>query len=369
MNAGGPLPVSFADTLAFEWVRNKIIVPVVVNGKPYRFILDTGAPLIVSDVLEDIWNAEAQTPVTLRDQSGKKQDSVRLIRSGKLKLGHTEYEGVPALVMDRDNPVFRCMNIDGFIGSNLLRQSVLGIDLPARRVYIHNHSEWLPGKRYRMPMKLDAQSNPFFRLRIGKGHTDVLFDSGSDKFFEMSYSLTDAWQARARGRLSVLRKGYGISAMGFAGVEAPAPRLQLMATGLQIGEAVFDTAFISTTTSAESRAGAALLHYGRITLDYRRQYFYFEPSGVPLRHRDSLWSFSLLPLDTAVVIGAIWDQDLAAQYDIHLYDPVLMLNNRPVKGLTLCDFMSGIFPPSCTAVPAQVQGRDGRVRQLIMEKK
>lgn len=369
MNDGKPLQKIIADTVSFEWVRNKVIVPVTIKGKVHRFILDTGAPLVVTRELAEALDAKPIREVTLRDQSGKEQEGADIVRTGAFLFGNTQYEGVPALVMEDRNPIFQCFGVEGFIGSNLLRHSAVTFDLPARKVYIRNGPDLLPDARFRSALRLDQQSNPFFKVSIGDAYGWLLFDSGSDKFFEMSLSLVNEWKKKSKGLLQPLRRGYGSSSVGFTGLEAPVEKLKLMASALQAGPYIFDTVSIATTASGESRMGAVLIEKGRVTVDYLRKHFYFEPYATGQQHRDSVWSLSVFPQAQGDVrIGTIWDSTLATTHDVQINDKVLAINGKEVSAYSLCDFVGGTLFRSDTQVSLRIQNAKGDLKEITIYK-
>lgn len=369
MNAGKPLQKIIADTVSFEWEHNMMVVPVTIKGKVYRFLLDTGAPLVISRHLVDVLDAEPIRQATLRDQSGKEQQGANIVRTGALQFGGTVYEGVPAVVMEEQPPVFQCFGVDGFIGSNLLRHSTVTFDFPARKVYIRNGEEFLPDPQFRSELKLDRQSNPFFRAGIGNAYGWLLFDSGSDKFFEMSLSLVEAWKERSKGLLQHRRRGYGSSSIGFTGLEAPTEKLKLQASVLTVGNYAFDTVVISTTGSPESRIGARLIEKGRVTIDYRRKHFYFEPYAARQQYRDSVWSVSFLPLaQDDVRVGTIWDSTLAAGHGVQINDRVMTINGKAVGSYSLCDFIGGALFRGHTQMSLQVLNAKGETREFMISK-
>ena len=46
---GTILQKKYYEVIQYESVYDKIIIPVTINGKNYRFLLDTGAPNLISN--------------------------------------------------------------------------------------------------------------------------------------------------------------------------------------------------------------------------------------------------------------------------------------------------------------------------------
>jgi len=61
----------FCNTNPFEYTREKIIVTVVINKQPKRFVFDTGAPLLISNDLMAANNNPIAGFATVTDAGGK----------------------------------------------------------------------------------------------------------------------------------------------------------------------------------------------------------------------------------------------------------------------------------------------------------
>lgn len=54
MNIGATKSKNYYQEITFEFIKNKIIIPVEIDGKTYKFLLDTGAPNMISKEIHDL---------------------------------------------------------------------------------------------------------------------------------------------------------------------------------------------------------------------------------------------------------------------------------------------------------------------------
>ena len=109
LNIGKVQSRDYYEEIQFEFIRNKIIIPVEIAGKAYRFILDTGAPNIISTEVEQLIQPEQLQSIPVRDASGNKE-TLDVVVVKELKIGNTTFENTATLVYDLNaSPIFKCL--------------------------------------------------------------------------------------------------------------------------------------------------------------------------------------------------------------------------------------------------------------------
>lgn len=71
-------------------------------------------------------NLDKQTSTSVFDQSGKAKEKIIAVIPA-LKFGGVEFKKVSAIIFEDSSIIFKCLGIDGFIGSNLFQDCVLAI--------------------------------------------------------------------------------------------------------------------------------------------------------------------------------------------------------------------------------------------------
>ncbi|WP_417213028.1 retropepsin-like aspartic protease [Bizionia sp.] len=127
---------NFKVTLPFELRNGFIIVQAKIKNKDYNFILDTGTPNLVSKELAKSLNLKVIDSVKASDVFNKKQTN-QYARINSIKIGTLDFVGTAALINDFNSvAVWSDMNVDGFIGSNLMQHAIWDIDFNKKQITI-----------------------------------------------------------------------------------------------------------------------------------------------------------------------------------------------------------------------------------------
>ncbi|MFV0345164.1 MAG: retropepsin-like aspartic protease [Bacteroidales bacterium] len=120
---------NYYEEIPFEFVKNKIIVPVEIEGKTYRFFLDTGAPNTITREIADRINAKHLKTTMLFDANGN-TDSTDIVSVDNLKFGNIVFEHIPTIVSgEHMEQWIACLGLDGCIGSNMLLNSQISVSI------------------------------------------------------------------------------------------------------------------------------------------------------------------------------------------------------------------------------------------------
>ncbi len=123
-------------TFPFDMEKGWIIVPVEIKNKTYKFLLDTGTPTLVSKELAESLNMKAINSVNASDVYNQSQKN-KYTRIETIKIGTIDFVGTAALINDFNaTPIWSSLDIDGFIGSNLMQHAIWDIDFNQKQITI-----------------------------------------------------------------------------------------------------------------------------------------------------------------------------------------------------------------------------------------
>ncbi|MGM0530103.1 MAG: aspartyl protease family protein [Bacteroidota bacterium] len=311
LNQGGTKEEAYYETISFDYIKDKIILPITINGKVRRFIFDTGAPTIISEALQEELNYDTLRKSPVSDVNQNK-DSVTFVKADHIILGDLEFSGIPAMVNDLEVLPWTCFNVDGFIGSNLLRNSVVQINREANELVITNKINDLQNVGTKSSMELDRQSSPYLGLSLaGEKDRYVLFDSGSDDFVNINLDYFETLQ-KHESDFNVERTGYGRGVMGMFGTGKKEKVYRLELDSLSFDQTIISDPIVEVTNTG-NRLGAKILRYGIVTLDYKNKNFYFSSldKSIPfeIEKRVDLGFRPVIRRDTFEV-GLVWENSL-----------------------------------------------------------
>jgi hypothetical protein len=344
---GGTPAADYYTVLHYQKLMRKVIVPVSIKGKNYRFLLDTGAPLTVSKSLASELRFEFMTQYPIRDQSGI-TDTMKLVKVDAITLGNIEFNNIPAIVAV--DFTMDCLQLDGVIGSNILRNSIIRISSQDSTIIITDDVSRLNLNKLKKKQVTNlltlapGVSDPVIHIALGGKKTageDLLFDTGMDGLYDLCYRNFQLFSPH--GIFKVLAQGYGSNTIGLHGVAADTTQFKLLIPKLKVNGMVLENVVASTTTGSNSRIGAELLDYGAVTIDFKNRKFYFEPfSGERKDLYKPQLPFDPVPKDGKLVVGVIWEKDLLKE--VNIGDQIIAMNDFNCEQLTSCEMMDLVIP-------------------------
>ena len=319
-----------------------IVVPVTINGKVYKFIIDTGSSLLISRKLYKELHLQTIGQKGINDISGTHKN-MDLIIIPELDLQGITFVNTLGIAEDENSFFLKCFGVDGLIGSNMLRNSVIQFDDQNKHIIITDDIKNLSIKNTsKQKMELTReQSRPFINIGHKKGknkaNEKVLFDTGSDSFYKMETGV----YKRANGHIDFFDKiaeGEGSFAIGLHGPSETQKHQLLNIPELVIAKTVFSNV-VTTTHASHSSIGSKLLRYGITTLDFKKKHFYFKPFDSI--NTDELSEkpkqIGLTISNNKMVVGIIWNKALESQ--INLGDEILSINGIDYQQKDACEFL------------------------------
>ena len=300
---------NFADSIGIEWERNQVYVPVQINGRNYRFLLDTGAAQSVVYADTPIDGCQAAGYIRSHDATGA-MDTVPMVILPPMTLGRLTISRCQATIQQR--PI-RMPGVDGILGFNLINSGLLAkIDVHRRLLIITDRKkQFKEEKGIDMPYKLRyhvpyLDVNPF-----GRYHEMTLFDTGSRRLYVMNRSSFDRC-ADITGSLidtQVEGRSMGRHAIGHFGVEPLNEVVFLCLSNLHVGRYTLHNLH-TLTSQGESHLGAQLLTYGAMIINPKKKRITLLPYNG--QQADSV---NNRQLDIAFVselgrpcVGLVWEQ-------------------------------------------------------------
>ncbi len=280
LNQGYVAGSGFFEVLPCEKVNHLVLVTVKLRGKPHRFLLDTGAPTVISSSLQRKAGYPLMKEMPAVDfNSSQKHASV--VQLEEISLGSLTVKDIPAVVVADDNPVFRHLDITGIIGSNMLRHMIVKISATHGTVTLTDEPDLLnlAGiQASELFIDKDIQSSPVVRVQLG-GHTteELLFDSGFDGFYDPAAAKLDMLVAQGGMRIEGRGQRGAIYALHGTGQEEE--QIKVLIPEYRVGDYTFRNVVAYTGKGDNSRMGARLLTFGDVVIDYLHQRFYFLPDN------------------------------------------------------------------------------------------
>lgn len=331
---------NYLEVVDFEIFKGKIIIPVSINNKPYRFLLDTGAPNIISERLQKELNFQNIREVLISDANSK-ADTMQVVGLPRLSIGNLSFENTTSLVNDFHNHQFlKCYDIDGFIGSNLFGNTAIKISLKEKKLYITDKVKNLNPKTKGIKLQLiGSQLAPYINIDLEgkngeKGSEDVLIDTGMDGIYDISNRAFSVF--RSQNIYSQESSDIGFGSIGLFGNAEEQEQYRVIIPKIKINKATLANVSAYTMNDNNSRIGLKLLEYGDIIIDFKKKKFHFENTSEIQIGNPTKLEFTVE--ENTYIVGFVWDEKLKEQ--IKYRDKVLRIDHLNIKEMEVCEMLT-----------------------------
>lgn len=335
-NQGGTSSKNYYEEVPYETINGKMFVSVEIAGQKHKFLFDTGAPVAISKELATQAGSMAVHKDIFKDAFGNK-DSSLVISLDSIQLGKLIFNHLPAITIIPN--FYKCWHVDGVIGSNLLRNSIVSIDPVKHIIILTDHEEKLPLKNKKsIPLitTIGAQSDPKIMVRF-KDKIDVQlgFDTGDSNFLRIPEDYMN--RLKKSGVYEIISKGFGANSISVMGAEKNADKYRLKIPFLNISDSRFENVFIETSKNAIPGIGAKLLEYGIVTLDFIHNKFYFDATNSSNDLNEKQWPFQPTVTGDKLVIGVVWEK---AINQVKPGQQIIAVNDVDYSKINLCDMVN-----------------------------
>ncbi|MDP9076519.1 MAG: retroviral-like aspartic protease family protein [Bacteroidota bacterium] len=334
LNQGCTTAPNYYTELPYTSINGKLLVDVELYGKKHKFLFDTGAPVQLSNELTAELKLTAVNKINVGDVNGA-TDSTRVMRL-EIKLGNVIFADVPAINVFPE--VYKCWGVDGVIGSNLLRNSIVRIDADRHVIVLTDHADKLslnPG--HSLPLSTpDAQSTPVIQISLNKKLNLTLpFDTGDNGFLRFSEDLMT--RLDKKGLFKTLAKGYGANQIGALGLQSNAEKYLLKIPFLMIGSTRFNNVITQTSKGGIPGVGTKLLDYGSVTLDFIHSKFYFDAKDETTDLNEKQWPFQPSLSGNKLVVGVVWDKGVNV---VKPGQQIIAIDDKDFSVVNICDMVN-----------------------------
>jgi len=212
----------FNITIPFELRAGVPMVQAEVNGMKGWFLFDSGAPNVISAEFAAKLKLKQKASAGVRDSGGNFKSSQTYVNLEDINIGGVHFRNTGAIVQDlRSSDIFKCLDFDGIIGANLMRQAVWKLDYAKNTIsFSDDIANMKPDSSYQaVPFSTLLSGTPVVTLELsGIPVPGLLFDTGSNKSFSLPLrslrQLKDSLPAETTWELGAT--SYGVGGKGLA---------------------------------------------------------------------------------------------------------------------------------------------------------
>lgn len=320
------IPNKVCDTIPYELVHDKIIIPVTVNGVKTKYIVDTGGRTGTTYDIALEMQATAAGYMRVSDVNGQRQNYQEAYVPN-VSIGNSYHiKQLKTMVLPKD-PFFTDLGVAGILGGDAFAQSVITFD--SRNSIIVINYPYRP-ERLKItdgiPLLDETEYHSFITVNQGEQTLKVLFDTGAEGF--LLYSMKDYNSITG---IKEINHAHGIVSAGLTGLGSPVEIIKLNIPSIRIMDKEFTNVGCATSVMNETILGIDLLKYGKVIIDYMRKRFFFLPFDKEKTDMDGgpvLWNVSILPRNERFEITTIWD---SMKNQVSFGDQIVNINGTSLK--------------------------------------
>ncbi|MGB0166084.1 MAG: hypothetical protein ACPF8V_04450 [Luteibaculum sp.] len=363
-NAGAEFDEPFYLELPFTTVNDYIIIEAQINGRKKRFALQTGLPTIINQSLFLDLNENIRGEVMVHDLLGQ-SERLLVCEVDRIDIAGTPFLNVPVAVIDDETPLLKCLQVDGIIGSNMLRHTILHLDKKHGAVVITNDIYKLSGVNINadIPMEKNGQySSPMVYLNLNeKAKERVIFDTGAKSFLSTTNEhVTALLEYKV---LESVESAYGFPGeFGLFGNRNSKNLYQSKLNRVDLGlMSFFNVVTQSLGDTKIARLGLPLLDFGTVTIDYERSKFYVQGYEKKFKVDLNQMRYPLSPalVDGNWLVGVVWQESFLPLKD----QRILAVGEEEIPAEICPSLIHGI--PYFNRSPLEIATRDfnGNIRK------
>ncbi|TPD67317.1 retropepsin-like aspartic protease [Flavobacterium microcysteis] len=374
LNKGKVVQKNYNVSVPYKDINGLVIVEAVIKGKTYNFIVDTGALSAISQELYNELGLQSDNNGLDVGDSSNLRQNMKLVTLPPVQVGDITFTDVPAVVTD-SSFFLECLGIDGFIGSNMMRNSIVKFSYKDKTVsFTDKLKNFSTDKKKNAHLLKDkTQSNPYLKIGIKNNNIDasetILFDSGMVGLYDLSLAVYENALSQKLDLFSVVYQAKGAFSLGIHGVESQKEHFMLSMPELNFAGVSFKNITATTTSDTKSRIGSKILSYGDVVVDYPGRQLYFNPyqdDAIDLTEKN--WPVQPVIKDDKFVVGIVWDAALNDR--INEGDEILQFGEFNFSDMNPCEsFKLNRKPQTDTAVMVLKDIKTGEIKNVELVKK
>lgn len=323
-NNGTLTNIDYKEIIPFNYDYNYAIVEVEINSIKYNFLVDTGAPTVISNAIYEDLKIEAIDYIAIEDSQGQ-INSQKVVVVPEIKIGNLTYHNTGGVVADLRNVFeFDCMGIDGIIGSNQMAKSYWKFDYQNREITITDQLAHYDLTTYTDTLSfiVSASKTPYLRGHVNGLETLFVYDTGFGGHIDIDRELAEFKEADGF-------TNYGNSGIGLYGVIDSTTIRTIKTDSLRIGSIEMGAQVVDLDFG--NLIGNKFMNKHDVVMDWTSQKIYLKKLKEFEKTQQNSFGFKFrIKENKALVTGLI--EEFAI--DLQLGDVLLSINDFEFKNIT-----------------------------------
>ena len=152
---------------------------VEIEGKTYNFLVDTGAPTVISDEIFQTLKIKESHKSSMTDSQNKKRQE-KFVKIPLIKIGNLIFKNIGSAVIKFDNNELKCYGFDGIVGANLLAHLFCEFNYQENKIFVSKKISEFSIENYDFSLQFNPknQKTPIINGKIFDKNLSFTFDTG-----------------------------------------------------------------------------------------------------------------------------------------------------------------------------------------------
>lgn len=328
----------FKVEIPFEYRLGLIIIAVNIEGKKYDFLLDSGAVNLVSKSLASDLKLKPHSQYAVGD-SHETESELHFTTLNNITIGGVDFVNTGAAIADLEasNEV-ACLDIQGVIGANLMRQAIWKIDYDNQKIILTDRLErlTLPATVKNIPFYSDVSGSPLCDVQVnGVLEKEVVIDLGSNGAIELTDKTFEKLKAKNPNLKSIAIQGRQSS--GLYGTGEIKTHHHASIDRVTYGNIRLKNQIISFASGSATLGNQFFKNYDLILNFKNKEALLVEKSKFDFSKLEG-FGFSSLYDQGKLIIGTLTVKSQAEQKGLKIGDHILSINEKDYSQINAKDW-------------------------------
>lgn len=331
----------YRDTVSFNFDYNLPIITVEIDQVNYNFLLDTGAPSVISPELFVKLNLKKKLTSKIKDSNNISNSEI-FTQIPQMKIGNLQYTNIGVYVIDlRKSFALKCLNVDGIIGANQMAKSYWKLDYENKWCVISNDLPKSEIENYEIVnfTPKNGQLTPLVDIFIDKiKFGNVVFDTGFNGAISLpnNKSLDSVFEKKV--------ELYGVESVGIYGLGTTKTFVEALLPFVKLDSLVLSKQSVTFSDDPSMVIGNEVFKNYSIIFDWNLQKMYFK-KNANLRSKKTSefisFGFGFIKNGDKIEVVKLIKNSEAEKKGLLIGDEVLTINDvifKNIKDNQFCDF-------------------------------
>ncbi|RZK10398.1 MAG: PDZ domain-containing protein [Flavobacterium sp.] len=323
----------FSETIPFNFDNGLPIIKVKIDGNEYSFLLDTGAPTVISPEVARTLNSKKVKKSIVSDSQGN-NNKQEFILIDEIKIGRLHFNDIGAVVIDlKKSFEIKCLNLDGIIGSNQMSNAIWEIDYKNKNIVITDNFSGFKepeGASKLHFIEMEPQKTPLVRVQVDSTNSKLItFDTGANGSIDLPLSN---FESTINGYEKI--KSFGNTSSGLYGIGKKDTIVTVKVGLMKLGTLQAKNQLISFENLSAAVIGNGFLKNFKTTINWKTKTIYLQQQDTIENAKVESFGFGIRYINLKPVVSNIILGSDAEKSGLKLGDEITEIEGIDLSDLT-----------------------------------